>query len=159
MLKPFLTVSTVLTGLTGVALLGAAAPPQQSDAPASPAPAVAATLTKQVNPVKADAESLARGKKIYGYECALCHGDDGSGNGDLAGKMKAKMTDFRDPTALKSYTDGQIYAIINQGKGEMEGEGARVKPDDTWSIVNYVRSMSTHGGPPTAAATPAPGPS
>ncbi|MGC2401829.1 MAG: cytochrome c [Acidobacteriaceae bacterium] len=154
MLKPFLTVFTLLAG---VALIGAAALPQQSPPPASPVPAPA-NLSNQVNPVKPAPESLARGKKIYGYECALCHGDDGSGNGDLASKMKTKMADLRDPTALKSYTDGQIYAIINQGKGEMEGEGARVKPEDTWSLVNYVRSMS-HGGQPTAAATPAPGPS
>jgi mono/diheme cytochrome c family protein len=155
MLKPFLTLSTLLAG---VVLIGAAAP-QESQPPATPAPAaVPANLPNQVNPVKPDAENLARAKKIYGYECALCHGDDGSGNGDLAGKMKVKMQDFRDPTALKAFTDGQIYAVINQGKGEMEGEGARVKPDDTWGLVNYVRSMSK-GGRPTAAATPAPGPS
>lgn len=156
MLKPFLTLSTLLTG---VALIGAAAPPPQAQQPASPAPAaVPANLPNQVNPVKPNPESLARAKKIYGYECALCHGDDGGGNGDLASKMKTKMADFRDPSALKSYTDGQLYAIINQGKGEMEGEGARVKTPDTWGLVNYVRSFS-HGGQPTAAATPAPGPS
>ncbi len=52
------------------------------------------------------------------------------------------MPDFRDPTALKGETDGTLYYIINKGKGEMEGEGARVKPDDTWNLVNYVRSFS-----------------
>ena len=79
-------------------------------------------------------------------------------NKDEEIKMKVKMDDFRDPTALKSYTDGQIFGIINQGKGEMEGEGARVKPGDTWSLVNYVRSMAKTGQP-TAAAAPVPGPS
>jgi hypothetical protein len=43
---------------------------------------------------------------------------------------------------------------INKGKGEMEGEGARVKPDDTWNLVNYVRSFSK-----LQAATAAHGPS
>jgi mono/diheme cytochrome c family protein len=153
MLKPFLTLSTFLTG---VVLVGAASPSPQSQQPASPAPAdVPANLSNQINPVKPNPESLARAKKIYGYECALCHGEDGSGNGDLAAKMKAKMGDFRDPTALKGFTDGQIYAIINQGKGEMEGEGPRVKPEDTWGLVNYVRSLA-HGGQPTAAAAPGP---
>jgi mono/diheme cytochrome c family protein len=157
MSKPFLHLSTVVTGAI---LIAATASPQEGTPPATAKPAdVPANLTKQVNPVKATSESLARGKKIYGYECALCHGDDGSGNGDLGSKMKTKLSDFREPGTLKGYSDGQIYSIINQGKGEMEGEGARVKPEDTWNLVNYVRSMAHGGGMPTAtAASPAPAP-
>ena len=30
-------------------------------------------------------------RKIYGYECAICHGDDGSGAGNLAKNMKSKI--------------------------------------------------------------------
>ena len=46
------------------------------------------------------------------------------------------------PRTLKAHTDGELFYIIKNGKGEMEGEGARVKPDDTWSLVNYLRSLS-----------------
>jgi mono/diheme cytochrome c family protein len=157
MLKPFLILSAVL-------LTGAYASPLQAQQAATPAPAPApATPTasnipleavNQVNPEKPTPESLARAKKIYGYECAMCHGDDGGGNGDLAKNMKAKMPDFRDPNALKAVTDGEIYYVINKGKGEMEGEGPRVKPDDTWNLVNYIRSFSK-----LQAATAAQGPS
>ena len=100
-------------------------------APQHPAATPAATDSKippeavnKANPVKPTAESLARAKKVYGYECATCHGDDGGGAGDLAKNMKAKMADFRDPTSLKGQTDGEIFYIIKNGKGEMEGEGA-----------------------------------
>jgi mono/diheme cytochrome c family protein len=151
MLKPFLILSSVL-------LTGAIASSQQAEQAATPASPAAFNVpleaVNQVNPVKPNAESLARAKKIYGYECALCHGDDGGGAGDLAKKMKAKMPDFRDPTALKGQTDGTLYYVINKGKGEMEGEGARVKPDDTWNLVNYIRSFSK-----LQAATAAQGPS
>jgi len=151
MLKPFLILSSVL-------LTGAIASSQQAEQAATPASPAAFNVpleaVNQVNPVKPNAESLARAKKIYGYECALCHGDDGGGAGDLAKKMKAKMPDFRDPTALKGQTDGTLYYVINKGKGEMEGEGARVKPDDTWNLVNYIRSFSK-----LQSATAAQGPS
>jgi mono/diheme cytochrome c family protein len=137
MLKPFLLISALL--LTG------ASSPQVQQAP-DPAPAADVKIpleaVNQVNPIKPTAESLGRAKKIYGYECAMCHGDDGSGAGDLAKNMKAKMLDFRDPSALKASTDGELFYIIKNGKGEMEGEGARVKPEDTWSLVNYLRSFS-----------------
>ena len=120
MLKPFLILSALV--LTGVF----APPPQpQQSAGAAPAADVKIPLeaVNQVNPVKANSESLARAKKIYGYECAACHGDDGSGAGDLAKNMKAKMGDFRDPSVLKAHTDGELFYIIKNGKGEMEGEG------------------------------------
>ena len=150
-MKPFLILSSVL-------LTGAIASSQQAEQAATPASPAAFNVpleaVNQVNPVKPNAESLARAKKIYGYECAMCHGDDGGGAGDLAKKMKAKMPDFRDPVALKAQTDGELYYVINKGKGEMEGEGARVKPDDTWNLVNYVRSFSK-----LQAATAAHGPS
>jgi mono/diheme cytochrome c family protein len=153
-LKPFLILSALV-------LAGVSAPPPQAPQSGSAAPAAPATDAKipleavnQVNPVKPGAESLARAKKIYGYECAMCHGDNGGGAGDLAKSMKAKMVDLRDPAALKGRTDGEIYYIINHGMGEMEGEGARVKPDDTWNLVNYVRSLSK-GQPAVASTGPA----
>jgi mono/diheme cytochrome c family protein len=150
MLKPFLILSTLV-------LAGVTAQSPQAPAPGA-APATDAKIpleaVNQVNPVKPSAESLARAKKIYGYECSMCHGDNGGGGGDLAKSMKAKMVDLRDPAALKGRTDGEIYYIINHGMGEMEGEGARVKPDDTWNLVNYVRSLSK-GQPAVASAGPA----
>ena len=91
----------------------------------------------------------------------MCHGDDGSGAGDLAKNMKAKMANFRDPSALKGQTDGELFYIIKSGKGEMEGEGARVKTEDGWNLVNYVRSMSkgqAAAPAPAPAETPAPAP-
>ena len=128
MLKPYLMLSAMLLQ-------------------AQPVPPVAefqipAAASTQVNPVKPNAELLAHAKKIYGYECAVCHGEDGSGAGDLAKNMKAKMPDFRDPSALKARSDGDLYYIIQKGKGEMEGEGDRLKPQDTWSLVNYVRGFA-----------------
>ncbi len=147
MLKPFLILSTLM-------LTGAFASPPLAQQSASPAPAADAKIpleaVNEVNPVKPNPESLARAKKIYGYECAACHGDDGSGAGDLAKNMKAKMADFRDPSALKGDTDGVLFYIIEKGKGEMEGEGPRLKPEDTWNLVNYLRSFSK--GQATAAA-------
>jgi mono/diheme cytochrome c family protein len=138
MLKPFLILSALV-------LYGVSAPPPQAQQTAA-APAAEAKIpleaVNQVNPVKTSAESLSRAKKVYGYECAACHGDDGGGAGDLAKNMKSKMADFRDPTSLKGQTDGELFYLIKNGKGEMEGEGPRLKPEDTWNLVNYLRSLS-----------------
>ena len=96
----------------------------------------------KVNPVKPTPEGLAHAKKMWGYDCAMCHGKEGAGDGDLAGDMHLKLRDYRDPTTLKGLTDGEIYSIIAKGKGKMTGEEDRMKPELIWDIVNYIRSLA-----------------
>jgi len=133
MLKPVLIVSAVLG-------LGLTAYTQTTPAPApSPVPVQAASM---VNPVKPTAESVAAAKKTYGYDCAMCHGENGDGKTDTAADMKLNMKDLRDPATLKGMTDGQIYNIIVNGKGQMPAEGERAKPDRVWNLVYYLRTFS-----------------
>jgi mono/diheme cytochrome c family protein len=103
--------------------------------PAAPAP-------KKINPVKPTPTSLTLGKKVYTSDCAMCHGKDGAGAGELAVTMNLKLRDYRDPASLKDMTDGEIYTIIANGKGQMTGEAGRMKPGQIWNVVNYVRSLS-----------------
>jgi len=97
---------------------------------------------KKDNPVKTSPTSLASGKKKFSQDCAMCHGKEGAGDGDLAEDMHLKLADFRDAAALKDRSDGDIYNIINNGKGKMMGEEGRLKPDEIWDVVNYVRSLA-----------------
>jgi mono/diheme cytochrome c family protein len=101
-----------------------------------------AAAAKLVNPTKATPESIALGKKAYGVDCAMCHGNSGGGDGELAGVMKLKLRDYRDPDSLKSMTDAEIFTIIDKGKGQMSGEEGRMKAPQIWDVVNYVRSLS-----------------
>jgi mono/diheme cytochrome c family protein len=118
----------------------------QKQAEEKPAAAVEAKSTaeagKLVNPVKATASSIALGQKAYGFDCAMCHGKEGAGDGDLAADMKLKLRDYRDPDSLKGMTDGEIFTIIDKGKGQMSGEEGRMKAEQIWNVVNYVRSLA-----------------
>ena len=102
----------------------------------------AGNASKLVNPVKTSPESIAQGKKAYGFDCAMCHGKEGAGDGDLAESMHLKLKDYRDASALKDLTDGEIYGVIMSGKGQMTGEEGRMKPEQVWNVVNYVRSLA-----------------
>ena len=99
-------------------------------------------IAKQANPVKATPESIALGKKKYAVDCAMCHGKTGDGKGDLATDMNLKIPDYHDPAALKDKTDGELFYIIQKGKGDMPAEGDRAKKDDIWNLVNYIRSLA-----------------
>jgi len=113
-------------------------PPAKAPAPEYKIPPEAAA---RVNPVKPTEESLAKGKKLYGFDCAMCHGNNGNGKGDMATDMK-NVTDFTNPDALKNRTDGELFYVIRNGKGEMPPEGDRAKDQDIWNMVNYIRSLA-----------------
>jgi mono/diheme cytochrome c family protein len=98
--------------------------------------------TQKTNPVKPTLESIAAAKKTYGYDCAMCHGETGDGKGDTANDMKLSVKDLRDPNTLKNMTDGEMYYIIENGKGKMPAEDGRAKPDRIWNLVIYMRSFS-----------------
>jgi mono/diheme cytochrome c family protein len=117
-------------------------PAEDKAATAAAADAKSAADAAKVNPTKPTAVSLAAGKKAYGSDCAMCHGKTGAGDGDLAADMKLKLKDYRDADSLKSLTDGEIYSIITNGKGQMSGEEGRMQPKQIWDVVNYVRSLS-----------------
>ena len=113
-------------------------PPANASAPdAKAAPQAAA----KANPVKPSPESLAEGKKLYGFDCEMCHGKNGDGKGDMASDMK-NVTDFTNPDALKNRTDSELFNITRKGKGEMPAEGDRAKDADIWNLVNYIRSLA-----------------
>ena len=127
----------------------ASAHPNQEPTKAAPtAESKSSEAAKQANPIKPTPESIASGKKMYGYDCAMCHGKDGDGNGDVATSMKLKLLDYRDPASLKDITDGELFNIIKNGNGKMPPEGDRAKPDVVWDIINYIRSLGTKEAPP-----------
>jgi mono/diheme cytochrome c family protein len=152
MLKPFLTVAVLV-------LCGFPAVSQEPQPPASTAPApvpapqvkVPSPNTNLVNPVHPTPESQARAKQIYGFDCAMCHGANGDGKGDVNQDGKMKLLDYHDPASLRGLSDGEIYTIIDSGKGDMPPENGRAKPEQIWNLVIYLRTFSKS---PVAAAHP-----
>lgn len=111
--------------------------------PETPHPATISAEDKaRKNPVKFTDVSVARGKKIYGTQCALCHGDKGDGKGELATDMKLTLPDFTKPDTLKDRTDGELFSLIGTGKDPMPSQSGRLTDTHRWNLVNYVRSLS-----------------
>lgn len=153
MFRPYLIVPALF--LVPVFLQQApSTPPATGQQGTALAPIPAEWMTK-ANPVKPTNESQARAKQIYGWDCAMCHGDTGNGKGDVAAEQKLAMRDFRDPNSLSKLTDGEMFYIIHEGRGQMQGEGPRAKTDEVWNLVIYLRRMSNTQAPTTTAQAPA----
>ena len=131
--------------LPALFLLVTALPAQQTSTPATAKASdysIPVEAAKAQNPVKSSSESLARAKKWWTLDCAMCHGANGSGKGETARDMKLNIADFTDPATLKDRTDGELYYVIKNGNQDMPAEGGRVTTEEGWDLVNYVRSLA-----------------
>jgi mono/diheme cytochrome c family protein len=101
-----------------------------------------ADAAKLKNPVAATPESIAAGQQLYARNCASCHGRNGQGGpgNDL---IPAAPSLLGDGWAHGS-TDGEIFTNIKAGVApdfNMVPFKDRLKDDDIWNLVNYIRSI------------------
>jgi mono/diheme cytochrome c family protein len=138
----------VLAAAAAFGLAALAAPhsplPQSSQGAAPPAGEykVPDEYVKKTNPVKPTPEGLETVRRLYGIDCAMCHGKEGDGKGELAEQMKLELKDWRNPVSLEKMTDGELFYIITKGKGKMVAEGDRAKEEQRWQLVNLIRSLA-----------------
>jgi len=108
--------------------------------------APAAEAAGKKNPVKATPEVLAAAKKVFGYDCAMCHGEKADGKGEMVESMKLVMKDWHESAAVDEMSDEAIYDLIVKGKDKMVGEADRLKPAQVWGLVHYVRTLAKKKG-------------
>jgi cytochrome c6 len=77
--------------------------------------------------------------KVFKANCALCHGDDGSGNSPTGKALKAK--DLRSDEVQKQ-TDAELVEVISKGRGKMPAFGSKFSPDVIKSLVAYIRQLA-----------------
>lgn len=95
------------------------------------------------NPIPYGTESIRRGRILYENYCALCHAIDGTGYTDYLDFLSTPPADFTTGEFRYGDRDGDIFEIIRDGTSrDMESFKDRLKDDDMWHMVNYIRRFS-----------------
>jgi hypothetical protein len=89
---------------------------------------------------------LNRGRERFDIYCSPCHDKSGSGDGMVKKRaIAAGATAFQPPSfhqaRLRQIPDGQLFATISNGKGNMPPYAFQLPPADRWAIVAYVRAL------------------
>ena len=96
------------------------------------APASAAGMA---NPYQGQATAAAAGKKLYGQNCAQCHGANLQGMGPAPAL---------DSPAIKSAKPGELFWFITTGKASTGMPSWSALPkNQRWQIVTFLQSKST----------------
>lgn len=84
--------------------------------------------------------TLERGQERYNIFCAPCHGLVGDGQGIVTEYGMPVPTSFHDP-ALRDETTGYYFTVITNGTRVMPSYASRIRPEDRWAIIAYVRAL------------------
>ena len=96
-------------------------------------------------PVEVNPELVALGQERYNIFCTPCHGAVGEGNGRAVSFGVPKPPSLLDENA-RNLTSGQLFDIITNGQGQMFPYGYRVKSDERWAIISYIRALQLKEG-------------
>jgi cytochrome c553 len=87
--------------------------------------------------------SIEEGKKLYQDNgCAVCHGDQGQGDGPLASGLKNKPRNFKDYEEMKRMPTIRMEQAIHNGlKGTAMPAFSQLSDSQVEALTNYLRSF------------------
>lgn len=100
------------------------------------------------NPLPASAGTINAGKTLFlqtaqPVACAMCHGNEGNGQGFMGAALIPPPRNFTCGKMMKELPDGQLFWVIKHGSpgtGMMSFAGL---PDDqVWQLIHYIRSLA-----------------
>ena len=96
------------------------------------------------NPTPATAEVITEGLEHFADHCAVCHGNDGSGDTTIGRRLFPRAPDMR-AARTQSLTDGELFYAIERGipwtampaweTGTPEGA------EESWKLVRFIRHL------------------
>jgi mono/diheme cytochrome c family protein len=99
------------------------------------------------NPRTRTSESINRGRFLYETYCFVCHGTQGRGDGPISSASGGPFFGVRSLVndTIARRTDGYLYGVLVNGRvmgrGLMPMYGDKVRGNDRWDLVNYVRTL------------------
>ena len=104
------------------------------------------TITNPIQPTsKEELEKvLAEGGELYNISCAVCHGEEGDGNGSIYnsgnGPYSAAPANYLKEEFLEA-NDARYYNAIVHGKGMMQPHTDKLSHMERWKVIHYIRSL------------------
>ena len=99
-----------------------------------------ARFALRANPLDLDSERLTEGQHLVDVYCAVCHGGAGEGNGITTEYGLTNPPTYH-ADRLREIPDGEVYKVITLGKGQMGPYAGKLRPDQRWAVVAYVRAL------------------
>jgi mono/diheme cytochrome c family protein len=140
-MKAALAIAFLVIGAAGCGKSASA-----GDRPGTPVarPEVAAEYKGRTAPTNASADA---GERLFGAQCASCHGTGGNGDGPVGKALNPRAADLTDASMHDAVGDDYLYWRISEG-GAINPFHSAMTPfksvlteQERWDIVAYLRNL------------------
>jgi len=89
-----------------------------------------------------------RGRALYEYYCAICHGKQGNADGFNAANLKTPPMKHSDPILMGTLSDAQIRRVVKEGGAalgrspQMPPWGGVLKDREIADLAAFVRTLA-----------------
>jgi mono/diheme cytochrome c family protein len=110
-----------------------------------------------------DRRMIDRGREIYITHCAVCHGEEGRGDGPAVQGLPVKPPDLRDPGMVAEMAGNYWFWRISEGAfvEPFRSQGSimpawkdQLSVEDRWAVIAYQHTFSGHRGPHVTSEHP-----
>lgn len=88
---------------------------------------------------------LTRGHQRYQIYCTPCHGANGNGKGVLWDRAQIQAGDLHLERLVQA-PDGELFDVVTNGLGLMQGYRYPIPARDRWAVIAYVRELQAGRG-------------
>jgi hypothetical protein len=101
-------------------------------------------IRRQPNPVPPTSEAIRAGMEHWADHCAVCHGNDGSGDVPIGRNLYPRAPDMRS-AVTQGMTDGELFYVIERGIQftgmPAWGTGTADGEKSSWELVLFIRHL------------------
>ena len=115
------------------------------DPPSASAPVLAEVdVSKVTEPWVANPDMVTHGKKLFAQNCAMCHGNEGKGDGAAGQALNPKPRNLVTGPWKKGGGFIGWYTVVTEWiAGSSMAAYAHLKPVDRWALVQFIDSITT----------------
>jgi mono/diheme cytochrome c family protein len=92
------------------------------------------------SPITVTPEVVKRGKYLYTNRCAICHGDEGKGNGGF-NKPEYKQSTNLASKVVQANSDGELFYKVSNFRDRHPSSKVIYSDEERWMVVAFLRTL------------------
>lgn len=100
-------------------------------------------VSKIAEPWVANPDMVAHGKKLFSQNCAMCHGNEGKGDGAAGQGLNPRPRNLVEGPWKKAGGFIGWFTVVTEGlPGSSMAAYGHLKPVDRWALVQFIDSIT-----------------